>query len=448
MVQVVERARQVEGGDWPQAPGPGRRSTALALLAWAGLVAVAHLWGRHLLDAGRRLQLGTEEGAPPLVGDFDLRLGARALPALVLAALAVALGPRLAARLGWRRLLLAAGLGTAAWAVALALVDPGGLTRPLLLRGEYLRNVADVGSPLAFLDGFTERLATYHTHVQGHPPGMLLLLWVLDRAGLGGASWAAALVVAGGAAAAPAALVTLRVMAGEGRARAAAPFLALAPAAVWVASTADALYMGVIAWGVALVAVAGTRRDRRADGAAVAGGLLFGAALFLSYGALLAAPIAGAVALAQRRGRPLLLAAGAALAVVVAFAAAGFSWPEGLFATRLRYYEGVASRRPYGYFLLANLAAFALVLGPATAVAINRLRHRATWLLVGAALAAVALADLSGLSKGEVERIWLPFAPWVILAACALVRRGAGRDWLGLQAATGLVLQLGVRTPW
>jgi hypothetical protein len=41
-------------------------------------------------------------------------------------------------------------------------------------------------------------------------------------------------------------------------------------------------------------------------------------------------------------------------------------------------------------------------------------------LLAGAAVAAVVVADLSGLSKGEVERIWLPFAPWVTTAAAAL----------------------------
>jgi hypothetical protein len=44
-------------------------------------------------------------------------------------------------------------------------------------------------------------------------------------------------------------------------------------------------------------------------------------------------------------------------------------------------------------------------------LALFRLRDRQLWLLVGAALTAVLLADVSGLSKAEVERIWLPFAP-------------------------------------
>jgi hypothetical protein len=432
-------------GTREEAPGVALGATAVA--GWVVLIVVAHVWGRHLIDTGHRLQLG-RRGFPPLVGEPDWRLGLRALPALALAGLALAAGPRLAARLPWRRLLAAVLLAAAAWAVSLAVVDPGGLTRPLLLRGEYLHNVADVGgSPLSFLRSFTDRLGGYHTHVQGHPPGMLLLLWALGRLGLGGAGWAAAMVIAGGAVAAPASLLALRAVGGEVRARAAAPFLALAPAAVWVATTADALYMGVTAAAVALLARAGTRPPGRQATLAAGSGLLFGAGLLLSYGAVLLAPVAGGVALAQRRWRPLVMAAGVALGVLAVAWAAGFLWPAGLAATRLRYLDGVSQRRPYGFFLLANLAALALVVGPAVPAALARLRHRGVWLLTGGALIAVALADLSGLSKGEVERIWLPFVPWLLAATCSL-RHGAARFWLGLQLLAGLVVQLAVRTPW
>ncbi len=43
--------------------------------------------------------------------------------------------------------------------------------------------------------------------------------------------------------------------------------------------------------------------------------------------------------------------------------------------------------------------------------------------------AAILLADLSGMSKAEVERIWLPFAVWLVVP-CALLPRArcvAGR---------------------
>ena len=59
----------------------------------------------------------------------------------------------------------------------------------------------------------------------------------------------------------------------------------------------------------------------------------------------------------------------------------------------------------------------------------------------------MVLADLSGLSKGEVERIWLPFAPWVLLSAAALPRAHA-RAWLGANAITALAMAAMLRTPW
>jgi hypothetical protein len=60
---------------------------------------------------------------------------------------------------------------------------------------------------------------------------------------------------------------------------------------------------------------------------------------------------------------------------------------------------------------------------------------------------ALAVADLSGLSKAEVERIWLPFLPWVLLATAALPRAGA-RRWLAAQATLAVVLQLTMAWPW
>jgi hypothetical protein len=71
---------------------------------------------------------------------------------------------------------------------------------------------------------------------------------------------------------------------------------------------------------------------------------------------------------------------------------------------------------------------------------------------VGGALAAVVLADLSGMSKGEVERIWLPFVPWGLLACASIARdrlpAGATRLALLGQAATAVAIQAAVRSPW
>jgi methylthioxylose transferase len=51
------------------------------------------------------------------------------------------------------------------------------------------------------------------------------------------------------------------------------------------------------------------------------------------------------------------------------------------------------------------------------------------------------------MSKAEVERIWLPFVPWVLLAASALPA-SRRRRWLFANVALALVLELAVVQPW
>lgn len=60
-----------------------------------------------------------------------------------------------------------------------------------------------------------------------------------------------------------------------------------------------------------------------------------------------------------------------------------------------------------------------------------------------AALLALVAADASLLSKGEVERIWLPLVPWLARAAPGR-RRGA----LAVQAGLALVLQAWLQSRW
>ena len=409
---------------------------------WAALLAVALAWG-----AGVRADNDAHVGAAPFVGTWSAVAGWRLLPALALAAAALAYGPVLAARLRWRALLAVSGAGALAWSVALAWSDgASSLSAPLATRYEYLAAVPGVRSLGGFLRGFVDAVPTYPTHVKSHPPGMVLLLWGLDRLGLRGATPAAVLVLVAGALAGVAALVALRELAGETAARRAAPFVALTPAAVFMATSSDALFAGVSAWGMALVVLATGRTRTRALALAAAGGLLLGATLFLSYGLALLLLIPAAVCAYRRRPDVLAVAAVAVVAVTAAFALAGFWWLDGLSAAHAAYQRGGSRLRPYGYFLVANLAVFAVLVGPATATALARLRDRKVWLLVGAALVAVTAADVSGLSKAEVERIWLPFVPWVALACCALA--GRTRPWLAAHLGTGVALQVLLRSPW
>jgi methylthioxylose transferase len=423
------------------------RTTRAVLAVWAIVIVVAHVLLDRLEAAGANIRIH----AAPLHGKFELRVNGGLLAAVAVGVLSVFAWPRLARRLGWRALLVTSAAAAVVWAVSLALVDGvHGLTSPLEAKTEYLADVANVGSPGAFLSTFVDRISDYSVHVQGHPPGMLLLFSGLDRIGLGGSGWAAAVCIAGGSAAVPAVLLAVREVAGEEMARRATPFLVITPAAIWIATSADAFYMGVSAWAVALVVLATGRRGRRSDAYALVGGLLFGAAAFLSYGVVLLAAVPGLVAWQRRRLRPLALATVGAAPVFLGFLAAGFWWVAGLLATRERYFAGVGGRRPYLAFLVANAACLAIVLGPALAVALARVRDRKLWLLVGGTLIVVGAAMISGMSKGEVERIWLPLAIWLLPAGAVLAasRIRVTTAWLGLQATTAIVIATAVKTSW
>ncbi|OOK76333.1 hypothetical protein BZL30_3326 [Mycobacterium kansasii] len=64
----------------------------------------------------------------------------------------------------------------------------------------------------------------------------------------GRGAWAGLWCLVIGSSAAAAIVVTLRTLCDETTARAAAPFVAVAPTAIWIAVSADAYYAGVAAW--------------------------------------------------------------------------------------------------------------------------------------------------------------------------------------------------------
>jgi hypothetical protein len=274
------------------------------------------------------------------------------------------------------------------------------------------------------------------------------------RLGLGSALATGLVLTVLGASAPVAVLVTVRRLGAEPSARLAAPFLVLTPAALWVAVTADAAFAAIGAWGVAALAVAATthRSGVRAL-AVVSGGLLLGVVPTLSYGLGLFATLPLAVLLVTRRWRLLAVATVVALVPATLLALGGFSWWDAAPALHDRYWGGIAKSRPAAYWLWADLAALVLSAGPALGAGLGALvaRGRQTpgavrW-LVGAAAASVAAADLSLMSKAEVERIWLPFVPWLLLATAALPARWR-RPALAGQVVLALVLEHLLDTTW
>jgi len=433
----------------PTPPSTGPAQHGHVAVAVAGvLMAVTILWGQALQRAGVRIQMI----ASPFTATWGLLWSSWLLVAAVLAVVLVRWWVPAVERLGWPRVLLGAWGWALLWPVVLQLTTGWDSLYEILADDlAYLGVARSIDSPAAFLATFLDRIHDAPTHVAAHPPGAVLAHWLVDRLGGGSSDVLTATFLLIAASAAPAALIAMDRIAGRDAARRAAPFVGLAPAAIWIATSPDAMFMGVIAWAVALGAVAVTAEGPAARAAAVGSGLLAGAALSLTYGALLLlAPLWALAArtLVRRRPEPLAWAAAGFLVVPVVFAAAGFDWFEGFSATRAHYRSGVADDRPLSYFVFANVAVIAAVVGPAAVAGIARLRDRAAWYLVGGALAGIAVANLSGMSKGEVERIWLPAVPFLVLACTAFVTRHERRRWLGAQLAVGLAMQLVIRSPW
>jgi len=446
---VGDHEPMARSGPPGRADRPGSvRGTVLCLGAWAALLVVSRLWGLKVVaDAPESIFVD----AVPFFGRWDLLISWRWILAVGVAVVAVVVLPRMVERLSWWRLLVVVAAAAAIWTLALAFVEPSAIAWRNIY-GDYGQFVplVEQSGPGGFLRDYVAVQLELPTHLSAHPPGMMILLWALAQVGLAGMGVDTALAVIGVAAAAVAVIVALRNLAGETRARAAAPFVVLAPAAVWH-TNADVVFAGFLLVGFCLFVVATSRHDRRGDLFASAGGALMGTAVFMTYGVTLFALPVLVVAVARRRVRPVLFGGLAALAVVLLPLAWGFWWLDGLYATKEAYDRNLARVRPYEYFLVANLAAFAVAVGPAIAVALSRLRDRRTWLLVGAGLGVVALADLSGLSSAETERIWQPFMPIVLLAGCALVPAGQfvrSRPWLAAQAGVALVLVAALRSPW
>ena len=421
---------------------------AAALLAAAVAVPMGTGWDVHA-------RADSHVALAPWHGWWDPHLGPGTVPAAALAIAAIVWSASLAARLPWRRLLAVTYVASLAWLLSLALVDgTDGLSRVLGNPHEYLQTARAVEAVGPLLATFTDRIPAdagdnWPTHVAGHPPGMLLFFVALVRIGLGGDLAAGLVVTVIAASIAPAVLITLRRIDAEDVARRVAPFLAITPAAVYLAVSADAVMAAVGAWAMALLAGAVTSEGRRSMLLGACAGLLFGVLLLMSYGLALFALIALGLVIACRAWRVIAPCGAAAAVVVLAPGLQGFWWPEALGVLRARYWDGIASDRPGWYWTWANLALLVATAGPAVAASLTRVRAlpRPVIGIILGAIAAVLAADLSQMSRAEVERIWLPLIPWLTVALAALPTRWH-RAALGSQIAVALALQHLMYTSW
>jgi hypothetical protein len=412
---------------------PQRRESALA---------TAHRWLPHAVFAVGAVTIAvglivrrftdTPIGAPwpPSLGNPDIGVDPLLALSLPLFAAAVVLAPRLlgerlrpaavaAILLGGTlalRLALAAGRGgTGAWD---RVFDAG---RSFEAPNEYLPALPTVDAlgPRVFLDRFAELVPSFPVHVAGHPPGLPLVMHALA---LDTPARLAAFCIAAGALSAPLTYGLARELLDERGARMAGLLMALAPQALMFGvTTADAVYctLGLLAaWPLA-------RPSRRAR---LLGAVLLVVASLFAW-SLLAVGAWAAILAWRRQGLRSAIELSVICGVVLvalhgAFSAlTGFDPIGTVRATEEVYRLGVASVRPYWYWLLGSPVGFLLVLGLPIAWLGLRELARGTPEAV-AIFSVLAVAAVMGFTKAETERIWLFFAPFVCLAAArALARR-------------------------
>ena len=373
-----------------------------------------------------RAQLGT--ASAPFLGHYRLGISAAAViaPVVAFAVLrSAAIGWH--ERVGWPAAVVSGYLAFLVWTLALTVAGGfGGLGRAIVSNG-YLTDAAGIGDdPMLFLSTFTARAAGYSDATRGHPPGPVLLLWTAQRIGLTGDLALGVLISAIGALTVPLVLAAVRGVCGEQSARRYLPVLALAPYAVWLAGSVDAV---IAALGAAMVAtgVYASARGRTGWSAALWAtlcGILLGLAAMFSY----AAPWLGlsVVCLYFARRRPFLNAATGVgvLLPVVAASLAGFSWPDGLMDAHADYAARIGAHRSPVWWAVLSLVALLLAAGPALVTSLRKMRNTPGWPFLVGAGAAVVFSLVAGLARGGIEYAWLPFFPWLTVAAVAPERPG------------------------
>jgi len=251
----------------------------------------------------------------------------------------------------------------------------------------------------------------------GEPPGPALVLRWIHRAGVTDPLAVGLLLTAGGALLVPLVLVAMRNGCGDLEARRYLPVVALAPYAIWVAASLDALVVVLVAAMVTAGAWASDHRRTgpKAGAGAITAGLLLGSAAMFSF----AVPWMGfslvCLYFARRRAALNFLTGLGALVPVGVAQLLGFRWVDGLLAAQ--------DERPVTWWGVLSLAVLLLVAGPALVASLRKMRNTPGWPFLVGAGAAVLSTVLAGLARGGVEHAWLMFFPWLTVAATAPERQ-------------------------
>jgi len=421
------------------------------LAGWLILVSVGLLVTWLAVEGGARL--GT--ASAPFLGRYRFEISPLSLvaPAVAAGILFAAVRRRFDAAPWW---IVRAGsaVGLFTWALSLALVDGlAGLTRSLT-PDSYLGDVHEVGdNPVNYLGTFTDRSEEHTVATRGHPPAPVLLLWALQRLGITDSFGLALMVTAVGALSAPLVLSAVRDVSGETFARHFAPVLMLAPYAVWLAVSMDAVVLTISA----AMTVAGLRATRhrgwRAASWAVLAGLLLGLAALFSYAAAWLGLSIICIYFARRRAALNLFSGIGVLAPVLLASAVGFVWTDGLSTAYADFASRIEPDRSALWWSLISICALLLAVGPPLYASLRKVRNTPGWPFMMGAASAVLFSIGAGLARGGIEHAWLPFFPWLTVAAIAPEEQGGepvGSPVLlvAVGALTAIVIEAVLLTPW
>jgi hypothetical protein len=401
-------------------------------------------------------RLGT--ASAPFLGRYKIRVGPGSALAPVVAILVLWLASSgHLSRLRWREIQLFGYIAGLTWAITLALVDGwSGLTKALGSPEEYLGDVRRVGDePLRYLRHFTADAAYHSVASRGHPPGPVLFLWSLDQIGVRNHIVLGFLITALSALTIPLVLSAVRDSVGEAAARRYLPVLVLAPYAIWVAVSLD----GLVALLGAAAIVAGLRASRRrvrgrpATAWALLAGLLVGLAALFSYSAPWLGLSLVCVYFARRRAFLNVMSGIGALLPVLGTQLLGFGWADGLVAAETDYASRVAPYRSVLWWSAISVVVLLLATGPSIYASARKVRNTAAWPFLVGAGAAVVFSIAAGLARGGVEHAWLPFFPWLTVAAIAPERPAGDLPptpllLVGVGAVVAVVVEALLITPW
>ncbi|MBC8449563.1 MAG: glycosyltransferase family 39 protein [Chloroflexi bacterium] len=323
--------------------------------------------------------------------------------------------------------------------LSMATLEAGlsGVEAPFIPAGlEYYGDIHRVDT--SFLATYVADMGELSLHGRTHPPGPILLLWGFSRL-LGGSRLAAASAVAclSALAAVPVYLLARQVLLDAGQALLAAFLFLLTPNVILYSATSmDSAILFFSAWTL-YCAWEGLRQASLRW--AVLAGLAYALTLFMTFTVAFLSLFLGLLFLLLwlrgpgRRVRRLWALMAMGVMVVICYFVLAVSTGFNVLACFQRAWElnqtSIAVLRPYDYWLVGNLVAYAAWLGfaswPLLGAQLRQMVQRCCrgGLLQGSEamlLAAVGTAliwDLSGLIRGEVGRVWLFLVPTLVIPA-------------------------------